>query len=197
MMPYAVLTLASPLIVKLADKFPKTFLSSVTLIWLICSYITSKIHHPLLEEGHIPYMLNVTLRFLFPFSVGILLAKYKIIEKIHLSIYIVLPLLLILVFVRALISTSMVHCMYATLFIILFASMDRPKVLDKLLAEFGKRSTSMWFIHCYFCYYYFTQYIYMLKNPILMFVILVAVTYISAIILDFVNNKIQFLLKSK
>jgi len=65
---------------------------------------------------------------------------------------------------------------------------NRWKWLDRFLIEMGKRSTSIWFIHTYFCYYLFHDFIYGFKFPILIFFVLLTCSYISAIVIDWINK---------
>ena len=46
--------------------------------------------------------------------------------------------------------------LFVTLFLPLFIAWKRPQSVDRFLTEMGNRSTSMWFVHSYFCYYLFT-----------------------------------------
>lgn len=140
------------------------------------------------KEGHVLYVVNLYFEFLFTFLIGALLAKYKVFERVKISTFIGLLLLVTLVVVRSFITTSMVQSFYAATFILLFASMKRSSWIDNVLTAFGKRSTSMWFIHCYFCYYVFTEQLYSLRNPVLMYVVLVVVTYLCALALDSINS---------
>jgi hypothetical protein len=92
---------------------------------------------------------------------------------------------------RIIFNVGIFHVIYVVLFILIFVLINRPKWFDKFLHEMGKRSTSMWFVHTYFCYYLFHDYIYGLKYPIIIYAVLIGLSYISAIIIDYINAFLQ------
>ena len=102
-----------------------------------------------------------------------------------------LPLLFILVAVNAYINKGIVYPLYSAAFIVLFAKIRRPSWLDTALNELGKRSTSMWFVHSYFCYYLFKDFIYGLRFPIVIFAVLLTLCYLTAIAIDWLNGLAQ------
>lgn len=61
-------------------------------------------------------------------------------------------LLIILVAFRCCFETGAFHTLYVAAFIILFVNTSRPQIMNSFLVEMGRRSTSMWFVHTYFCY---------------------------------------------
>lgn len=67
----------------------------------------------------------------------------------------------------------------------------RPRPLNAFLQEMGRRSTSMWFVHSYFCYYLFHDFIYGFKYPIIIFIVLLICSYVSAVVIDWLNGVVQ------
>ena len=86
---------------------------------------------------------------------------------------------------------SIFYPFYAVLFIMCFSLLHRYSWVDKILMELGKRSTSIWFTHTYFCYYFFKIFIYSFKYPIIIFTVLMTISWGSAIIIDKLNVHIQ------
>lgn len=135
--------------------------------------------------------MRVALVMLSMFVTGSMLAKYNIIEsvleKVHgrlLKIFLGIGLLAITVILR---KDWAMPCMwgwdrldfiYSALFIIAFAlilyKLDKVKVI---FAKIGEQSTGIWLIHTFLCYYYFQELIYAAKNPFLILVITVAVSW--------------------
>ncbi|MGM9851669.1 MAG: hypothetical protein ACI306_05960 [Muribaculaceae bacterium] len=72
----------------------------------------------------------------------------------------------------------------------LFTKIQRPSWVDKFLMEMGRRSTSMWFVHTYFAYYLFHDFIYGFKYPALVFLVLLLCSYLTAIVVDAIYKKI-------
>lgn len=102
-----------------------------------------------------------------------------------------LTLLFILVAVNAYINKGIAYPLYSAAFIVLFAKIRRPSWLDTALNELGKRSTSMWFVHSYFCYYLFKDFIYDFRYPIVIFTALLTISYLTAITIDYLNKLMQ------
>lgn len=75
-----------------------------------------------------------------------------------------------------------------------FSLLHRFSWIDKILMELGKRSTSIWLIHTYFCYYLFQNFIYSFKYPIIIITVLMAISWGCAIVIDKLNSIIQKLL---
>lgn len=86
---------------------------------------------------------------------------------------------------------SIFYPFYTVLFIMCFSLLHRFYWVDKILMELGKRSTSIWLTHTYFCYYFFKDFIYSFKYPIVIFIVLMAISWGSAIIIDKLNVHIQ------
>lgn len=55
---------------------------------------------------------------------------------------------------------------------------DGFKYVKKALAFVGSQATGMWLIHTFFCYYYFQNFIYAPKNPILVFLLLFTISLV-------------------
>lgn len=58
------------------------------------------------------------------------------------------------------------------------------------LITIGKRSMGMWMIHTWFCYYLFRDEIYGLKYPVVIFLVMVAVTYAAAVVSEIISGYI-------
>jgi hypothetical protein len=67
----------------------------------------------------------------------------------------------------------------------------KPKFVTKALSYLGKYSTGMWMTHTYFCYYLFSDFIYGVKYPLLIYALLIAVSLFSAIIIQKSSAKIS------
>ena len=72
-----------------------------------------------------------------------------------------------------------------------FSLFHRFSWVDKVLIELGKRSTSIWFIHTYFCYYFFQDFIYSFKYPIIIFGVLMVISWLCAIVIDKIKAVLQ------
>lgn len=74
--------------------------------------------------------------------------------------------------------------------IVLILLIQRRTCTDKWLAHLGNLSMEMWLIHSWFCYYLFRDFFYGLKYPIVVFLVLLATSYASAVIVRFIGSRI-------
>lgn len=143
------------------------------------------------------YVPVLYMSLLFPFMLGAMLVKYDIINKCKLWRCKSLFILLLLMVVRMYLETGVFHVLYSVAFIVLFVQIKRPVWLDTFLYEMGCRSTSMWFVHTYFCYYLFKDFIYGFKYPLLIFSVLLVVSYLFALVIDRIYQPLQQLITQK
>ena len=64
-------------------------------------------------------------------------------------------------------------------------------ILKRIFVYCGKRSTFMWLVHSYFCYYCFQKYIYALKIDILVFLICYLSSLLASIFLEKLLNLLE------
>lgn len=196
--PYVLLAVTSSCIFHTMDKIRIILFFLITGTIYFISYLTIHLFGAIYLYSHqFAYMPILYLSLLFPFVLGAILAKYDIVGKIKLGGMQSLLLLLLLIISRMCIETGIFHVIYAAIFIVLFVHIKRAEWLDCFLYEMGRRSTSMWFVHSYFCYYLFHDFIYGFKYPLVIFLVLLLCSYISAIIIDYLNNNIQKVFKIK
>lgn len=190
--PYALLALTSPYIFRVMDKInPYLYICATFVISIGGQFLVSRFGGSFLYECQIVHMPIIYFNLLFSFSLGALLVKYNIVSRIKINGWICWALIILLSIVRCTMSTGAFHSIYSLALILLYAKAIRPGIMDKFLQEMGKRSTSMWFAHAYFCYYYCKDFIYSFKNPLIIFLVLLALSYVSAIILDLLNKYLQ------
>lgn len=189
--PYMMVALTSKWIFSAMDRLKWWLVFVATgLLYLITNVVISRYGDSYIYSHRLLYMPLQYINFLFSFSIGAMMAKYDIVNKCKCGGY-ALPLLLILVAANACINTGIVYPLYSAAFIVLFAKIRRPAWLDSVLSDLGKRSTSMWFVHSYFCYYLFKDYIYGLHYPIVIYAALIVISYLAAIIIDYLNKIVQ------
>jgi hypothetical protein len=64
------------------------------------------------------------------------------------------------------------------------------KYIAKMLHTIGRRSMPMWMTHTFFCTYLFPDFIYGFNYPILIFIVLVIVSYLTAIPIMWIGKRI-------
>ena len=189
--PYMMVALTSEWVFSKMDrlKYWQVFVAT-GLLFLITNVVISRYGNSYIYSHRLLYMPLQYINFLFSFCIGAMIAKYDIVNKCKYG-GCALPSLLILVAVNACINKGIVYPLYSAAFIVLFAKIRRPAWLDSALSELGRRSTSMWFVHSYFCYYLFKDYIYGLRYPIVIYAVLIVISYLAAIIIDYLNKIVQ------
>lgn len=204
--PYAMVMLTSNWLVKVLDRFNPWLCLGTTFFLSLCTgFVISRFGAQYLYHNQLAYKPVLYLSFLFPFTIGAYMSKYK--EKVFkgimdrssmlgggisgLGIWL---LLIALVTFRCCFATGAFHTLYVAVFILLFVKAPRPKTLGSFLIEMGRRSTSMWFVHSYFCYYLFHDWIYGFSYPLVIFIVLLACSYCSAVVIDWLNVKAQKIL---
>ena len=201
LLPYTLLALSSTKIFAVCDKFNpiKVFLFSFSIYILV--RLSSRYSSGLIESYQPFKWIDSYLTLQFPFILGMLLCKcwdysafkkrlsFKF-NKNYLLMFALMILFVGIILVRYKYQ-SIFYPFYTVLFIMCFSLLHRYSWVDKILMELGKRSTSMWFVHTYFCYYFFQDFIYSFKYPIIIFGVLMVISWLCAIVIDKLNVVLQ------
>lgn len=204
LLPYVLLTLSSTKIFAVCDKFNpiKVFLFSFCIYIVV--RLSSRYSFNLIEFYQLYKWIDSYLTLQFPFILGMLLSKcwnysaYKKKLSFRINQNYILIFALIILFIAIILLRykyqSIFYPFYTVIFIMCFSLLHRFSWIDKILMELGKRSTSIWLIHTYFCYYLFQNFIYSFKYPIIIITVLMAISWGCAIVIDKLNSIIQKLL---
>lgn len=204
--PYIVLTLASPIIVKIISK-QNNQLKSVIIATLY--YLLTAVCLPFLLKLDIfdtPNMVwadvTLALRLSTSFIVGCLFARYDWLSKIkdvlgrnYIYSFLAFCLLPVMVWMRHYVSDEY-DCIYAiatVICLIAILSMPIMKYPKKLLAIIGAQSTNMWLLHSIFCYDWMQGVIFWPHEPILIFILLVVVSFLAGLLLDYFWKALLFI----
>ena len=194
--PYAMISLtAFPIISYLYQLNGKSKIIFTILTYVVIFVIYKYISYNLSDifvintiQLQIIYYINL----FFYFSLGILL--YRLLENnillTHRKQYIPILLIVCLVFVKSLFKITIADGLYALLFIILFLNIPINKYVTIILHSLGRYSMPMWMTHTFFCVYLFPNFIYGFKYPLLIFIVLVLVSYLTAIPIMWIGKKI-------
>ena len=99
--------------------------------------------------------------------------------------------LALLVFVRCFIGASIVNVLFCIPCILFFAQLHVPSSLQAFLRFFGHYSTFMWLTHTFYAYYFFHEDLYNLHYPLIIYVVLVFVSLLTAMGLDGVYKLLE------
>lgn len=108
-----------------------------------------------------------------------MLAKNRLLSPLHCLFF-----LGAIVYVRTSVSGPELDILYAPLFTIFgITLLNTLSPLKKIFQHIGAQSTNMWLIHSFYCYYFYgiAKFIVAPKYAILSLLLLVALSYISAV----------------
>lgn len=145
-----------------------------------------------------PYTLVFLVGNIFA-KLDIFLKIKKAIDKRHFSRKLFAIILLqIVIYGRMKSTVSELDMKYDYIFVPFFILaiellVNEKGKIGKTLISFGKRSTYIWLLHTFFCYYYFKEYILMAKYSILIYLVVTLLSYISALIIDKVYRILKYI----
>lgn len=200
LLPYVLLSLTSPWLFSLTDKFKTKYV----LMFLCCldfctSFLISRFGESFFFNTYWAYTPLLYFHLMFAFYLGAMSAKHNVFEKIESSRWgQLLPkygwiLLLLLVTLRLTHNTSVFHSFYAYCFIIVFIKMKRNKYVDKCFVFMGKHSMNIWMIHWLLYIQFFCGFIYAFKFPIVIYLVLVVMSVVSSILLNLICKPLDWL----
>lgn len=181
--PYALLALTAKPIFKFIDKFGnvKSLLLFFAISFVSAYFISKYIAVNKDYDSVLAHVLTYT-GMLFTFAVGSVMcrvSKTKSIKSNYLLSRPWLPIILLLsmIAVRCTFTTSAVDAFYVFTFIWLFLHIPLHHFARAFLTTMGKHSMPMWLTHSFFCYYLFHDFIYGFQYPIVIFIVLVGISY--------------------
>lgn len=190
-LPYAVTAIASPGIFRavnrLGSPLGRLCLVGATGLLYFSSYLIIHLYGNYLYYHMFAYLPILFLEFLFPFVLGMELAACNGIERRvseGLGNIMAIVLLLALICIRSCIETGVFQPVFSLLFILIFNAIRLHSTARSFLAAVGKRATSIWLIHTWFCYYLFHNFIYSLGHPLVVFGVTIFLSYLSSLLID-------------
>lgn len=198
LLPYVLLALSCKYLFKVTDKLNAKGVFIVTFSIYVLLRVASRVDEALIGTYRLLYWIAEYFTLLFPFMLGMLSARcwnYKKYKSLSGGGKWLLVSSLVLLFVVIILLRyhyqSIFYPFYSALFILAFTLLKKPHWIEKLLMEMGKRSTSIWFIHTYFCYYLFQEFIYGFKYPLVIFIVLLIISYFCAVVIDGIKQFVE------
>lgn len=196
LLPYVLVSVTSVYLFRLKDKLGIwTMLILSLFLNLGTSFLISRYGKMYLYGNEALYLPVLYLSFFLPFYLGSYLHD---IARRRGSLSFSLPygrivfpaLLLLLVALRCSTAHSYLYPVYAALFILLFHNCPRHKCLNAFLLEMGRMSMLMWFVHTFYSEYLFTKFIFSPRQPLLVFLLLLVCSYLTALVINKVGAPI-------
>ena len=199
MQTYVILTLISPLIMKLFDKFHACVIVFVSLLIYFIAYYF-RIMNPLVSDIYLINILINTLVLmgtsLLSYIIGILFRKFTVITKIRSITSIkhnVYGLLLILICIVAhwIVKSLIVAPFIAIVFVIAYSLINFNKNIEKILLFFSKHSTNIWLVHMQFYMIFMKDLVFSTNTVLGCFVIVLVLSILSSYLITFFTNKVN------
>lgn len=188
--PYLLLSVSAPFLFNKLKNVKAWIILLITyVISFITSYLISRHWEDLFADHFLFYDFFLYFHLLFSFLLGAMAAREKWLEKLSWisgkGKYL-WGVLIILFLLRCVFTVSVLGGLYAFSFVVLFLKAPRYGWVNSVLANLGKYSMDMWFIHSWFCYYLFKDFIYGFRYPVVIFLVLIVISYVCARVLNFV-----------
>lgn len=201
LLPYAIISLLSCWIIEfvynLNDK-RKIFITLVvySVIFLIARYIGY--HLPVNEITSIflkQFIFIVQLTFYF--SLGILL--FRLLENEPTTLKAVKPtiyciIIIALFIIKCMIKVTIADGLYAFIIIFCISHLQLHRLFHNIFYKLGRHSMPMWMTHTFFAVYLFQDFIYGFKYPLLIWLILITISYLVSIPILKIGNRINTLI---
>lgn len=155
------------------------------------------------QEGLEPLWKNIWYKYIFLgseysilFFVGIVAAKYKVFENWKLGIsklkqleklILSLVAIVLIIYVRVFFVETVFDIVLVPLFVFACTTfLEATNIFSKPLEILGSHSTNMWLVHTFYCFYFepFAKLVYSSGNAIIAFIILLALSLGTSILLN-------------
>ena len=194
---YVLLTVLSPLIIKAVDRIKVSIIISF-IIYFIAYYF--RMIHPIQTNVWIDdVVINALVLFgtsQFPFVIGLLFYKYKIISFIrdifHKNNIIAFIIIMICILLHIIIKSMIIAPFIAVIFICGFSMLKFNNTMKKIFLFFGNHSTNIWLIHMQFYMIFASEIVFCTNTVIGCFIILMILCTIVSFLIDFIYDRLNY-----
>ena len=195
-LPYALISLTSPWLFRIVSRIGMlmsivvSFVLSYLSMYVISRYIAPAGLH------HAWYSIFITyFDLLLPFMLGAYV-NYRKERGLTLTIPflqrhqpLVILLLLCWFALHCFTDWAALDIFFVAAFLFLFLNISITGLVHKILLELGRKSMVMWLTHAFFYCFLIPEFIYGFRYPLLIFVALVVVSYLSAVVVMWLSDK--------
>lgn len=189
--PYILLAITSPYLFRLCDKYKSWVVLLVSyLLYLGSCFCISRYGASYLYTHMLAYHPILYISLLFNFLLGAMAYKNQWMKHVDNRILkkVAWGLLATFCIIRCCIDTGAFHNLFVFAFIWIWLQTPRTTWVKAFFSHLGKHSMNMWLIHTFFCYYLFHDWIYSFKYPILIFIVLIVVSYLSSVVVNLIYD---------
>lgn len=165
------------------------------MLYLASIYAISRYIAPNGAYGTWVYFVCTYFDLLLPFVIGAALHHISTTRQLRIAyltqhqrlIYIIL---LGLIVIDCSLSNAITNLIFEIALAVLFLQIQITPGIKNILSAMGKQSMVMWLIHTYFCNYFFSDFIYGFKYPIIIYAALIIISYCTSLLISFIGNKL-------
>lgn len=164
--PYCMVALVSPMLFRIVEHLGNSIvLLCSAIFYVVVCYCISR-YGEYLYGNMALYRPVLFLQFLYPFMLGVVFFRSKILIDTKLPQWMAFVLVGLALCIMATFGNAVLYMVYVPLMVWLFCQLAFPKWLENMLVELGKKSMVIWMVHTWFCYYLFQPQVYSLRYPI-------------------------------
>lgn len=196
LLPYAIVSIFARRIFQLQNKIGNLWSLAIWIVLYLasCFVISRNLVPQVPVVGDVLSTMVVCVKFVFPFEIGSCLydiaARNNGLKLSWLNTWKALALLLLLLLSHTLFHSQAPNPLYAGGVVILMNNIRFPSFLGKAFTVLGKYSMPMWLTHTYFSIYLFHDFIYGFRYPLLIYVVLVGVSLVTAYLVMLVTKRL-------
>ena len=188
LLPYAIISLLSWWIIDFVYHLNKKHKIIITLIIYSIVFLTTRyiVYHQLENTTLLTILLQpfFIVQLTFYFSLGILL--FRLLENEPTALKAVKPtiyciIIIALFIIKSMIKVTIADGLYAFIIIFCISHLQLHRLFHNIFYKLGQYSMPMWMTHTFFAVYLFQDFIYGFKYPLLIWLVLIAVSYLTSI----------------
>lgn len=194
LLPYALLSLSSPWIFKVMDKLGMLQSIVVSFVLSFASMAVISLYIAPANAQHTWFSIIFTyFDMLFAFVLGACINyKFEVgtitIPRLQDNQTLTFVLLVAWFAIHLLTGSAAVGPFFLMAFMVIFINLEIKGIVRKVLLELGRKSMVMWLVHAFYYAYLCHDFIYGFKYPLLIFLVLILVSYLTAIVIQWVSK---------
>ena len=201
LLPYTIISLLSWWIIDFVYHLNEKRKIIITLIIYSIVFLTTRyiVYHQLENTTLLTILLQpfFIVQLTFYFSLGILL--FRLLENEPTALKAVKPttyfiIVIALFIIKSMIKVTIADGLYAFIIIFCISHLQLHRFFHNALYELGRHSMPMWMTHTFFAVYLFQDFIYGFKYPLLIWLILITISYLVSIPILKIGNRINTLI---
>lgn len=201
LLPYAIISLLSWWIIDFVYHLNEKRIIIITLIIYSIVFLTTRyiVYHQLENTTLLTILLQpfFIVQLTFYFSLGILL--FRLLENEPTAFKAVKPttyciIIIALFIIKSMIKVTIADGLYAFIIIFCISHLQLHRLFHNIFYKLGQYSMPMWMTHTFFAVYLFQDFIYGFKYPLLIWLVLIALSYLVSIPILKIGNRINTLI---